>query len=822
MIRTRGRKILRDIISRKFRTLMVSTSIFVGVLGVIALFTVSDLLIKRLEADIQQDKLAMINAMVIVSSDAEPDNAAYLSTLNRQNELGQSLPALEGIEVVEGAAIYPVSFKKPGQDAFEDGFLKSYSVPLQDRRIEPVRLTKGAWPVVGNNEIALEKRMADEYGFEVGESIIFRSLSDAGVREVTYTVAGLVYNPYPAAENSDLLPETSLFAQYEDAQAILNFRGYSNFVARYETFELADHHFEDFQVTLAQHTAYVPVFAMSEDPAQNRAIEGTRSTNAVLSMLAVVAMIVSGFLVVNVINSIVVEQKGQIGVMKSLGGTRWDNFVVYTGMAVLYGIIGTIPAVLLGIPLGFQLTKVMGNEFSILIENFDWSPGSVLIGAIMGVAVPALAAAIPVYNGTRVSILSAMTDLGISTRYGNRRLERWVGVLPLPISVRQAISNLTIRKGRLVLNVITQTLAVGAFMGVLAVTVSLIEEVNAIFDRMNFQIVAIPREVQDQAWIEPLMQDTEGVKAVSPVIYVSAQIEGDYTNFFTNDNQVEALGVDPTSKMLNFNFKSGNGWQDDPHREGVIIASPMARQLGVEAGDEITFRVGGNRVTMPVIGVDRSAFDFMYVEWTLLARLSGFTKPDPQAPGADIPVPNSYAVTIDQPDPTADEVDAVIDHLKENLLNAGVDGTYQNQVAMAETITSFIATFRNIMLIAAILIAMVGAIGLLTTLSINVFERQKEIGVMRSIGAGSFTIVSQFLSEGMFVGLIAWVIGIPISYGLAVALNKALQLETIDFRYRLIIPVMGLAGMVLVALVSSIGPSLAAARKTVSDILRYQ
>ena len=51
------------------------------------------------------------------------------------------------------------------------------------------------------------------------------------------------------------------------------------------------------------------------------------------------------------------------------------------------------------------------------------------------------------------------------------------------------------------------------------------------------------------------------------------------------------------------------------------------------------------------------------------------------------------------------------------------------------------------------MMAAVGAIGLLSTLSMSVFERLREIGVMRSIGASSFTVAGQFLTEGMLVGI---------------------------------------------------------------------
>ncbi|MBN2303738.1 MAG: FtsX-like permease family protein, partial [Anaerolineae bacterium] len=110
-----------------------------------------------------------------------------------------------------------------------------------------------------------------------------------------------------------------------------------------------------------------------------------------------------------------------------------------------------------------------------------------------------------------------------------------------------------------------------------------------------------------------------------------------------------------------------------------------------------------------------------------------------------------------------------------------------------------------------------------TTLSMSVFERQKEIGVMRSIGAGSSTVAIQFLTEGLVVGLIAWVVGLPLMVLIQYALLAATGFsETFPFEFSPTAIVIGLVGMLLVTTVSSLWPSLSAARKTVSDILRYQ
>jgi putative ABC transport system permease protein len=119
--------------------------------------------------------------------------------------------------------------------------------------------------------------------------------------------------------------------------------------------------------------------------------------------------------------------------------------------------------------------------------------------------------------------------------------------------------------------------------------------------------------------------------------------------------------------------------------------------------------------------------------------------------------------------------------------------------------------------------AAVGSFGLLTVTSIGVFERQREIGVMRSVGASSRTILTQFLLEGLLTGIIAWLAGLPLSYVLSVILIDSVPFsDVIAFEYTLLAPIIGLAGMLLAIGLATLYPSVTATRKTVSQILHYQ
>ena len=207
------------------------------------------------------------------------------------------------------------------------------------------------------------------------------------------------------------------------------------------------------------------------------------------------------------------------------------------------------------------------------------------------------------------------------------------------------------------------------------------------------------------------------------------------------------------------------------------------------------------------------------MEWRTLARLVGSTNSKGE------PVPTSMLIQLAEPDPTVEQVDDVIDEIDEVLLSDGIAGTQVNVVEVEEDLADLIALFGLIFQTAAIVMAAVGAIGLLSTLSMSVFERLREIGVMRSVGASSFTVGSQFLTEGMLVGLSAWIVAAPLSYLLALGLISSLGIDIEGLGYEpiaLVIGLIGLIGMIVITVVASLGPSLGAARKTVSEILRYQ
>jgi putative ABC transport system permease protein len=81
----------------------------------------------------------------------------------------------------------------------------------------------------------------------------------------------------------------------------------------------------------------------------------------------------------------------------------------------------------------------------------------------------------------------------------------------------------------------------------------------------------------------------------------------------------------------------------------------------------------------------------------------------------------------------------------------------------------------------AILIAIVGGLGLMGTMSINVLERTREIGVMRAVGASDGSVLKIFMVEGLFIGVLSWLVGVILALPIGKLLSDAVGIAFTDF-----------------------------------------
>jgi putative ABC transport system permease protein len=155
------------------------------------------------------------------------------------------------------------------------------------------------------------------------------------------------------------------------------------------------------------------------------------------------------------------------------------------------------------------------------------------------------------------------------------------------------------------------------------------------------------------------------------------------------------------------------------------------------------------------------------------------------------------------------------------------------QVASSEIGSDFVSSQKAttdilvyFMLVMATLIAIVGGLGLMGTMSINVLERTREIGVMRAIGASNGNIQSIVIVEGMVIGLISWVISILLSFPITSVLTFGVGMAILTAPMPAVFSPSGvivwLLFTILIATIASAMPARRASKLTVRDTLAYE
>ncbi len=812
-IGTRTKKIQGDIRARKGRTALVALAIFIGAAGTIAMFSMGHILIRQAREDVDVDTLPMAYAFVTIKPDVEqPDNEGALRVLEDLTDLTEVMGVF-GAEV-QFATSFP-------DTSFEDGYINAYSDSYAaGLALMPVRLVDGNFPAAG--QVMIEQRMAEAYNLKVGDELflrVFRSsrdpAQDGAIGTVeSRTITGIVFQPF-GGESISIYA-----ASVEDANYITGRTGLTNFVARYTDLDIAEANIDVFSEAIANQTDYIIHGTFTEDPDNNEFFNMIQTLGNVLGLLALIALVVSGFMVVNIIMSLVGEQRRQIATMKTLGATRLDNFIMYAGIAFSYGVIGVIPGIVVGIVGGNIAAYQLAPQVGVVLAGFQFSLRSVVLGVVVGLIVPPVFALIPVFFGTRVTILEAITNLGIDEKFGHGPLARLITRLPVPTAIRQGIANVAVKKARLAFTVITLTIAVGASMGIFGT----IQGISAFFDIyvgvFNADIIVAPTEPRDPAEMTSLLEDNSGdwLIAIEPGATVSVDVADPEHPDETYLVGVYGFDVGSDTPAFKLDVDEDEGLTLENASSSVVISDLLADQLGMAVGDTIVMEAPGNSIELTIVGIAEHFEPHVWAHWETLSWLFDYTYgPD------DTPIPAAYYLITTLDDPTSDDLEPLVEEVEEYMLDQGVPVFTVNLPEFLESVSQIFTQIQLVLQAAAGLVALVGALGLMTTLGISVFERQKEIGVMRSIGASSSTIVAQFLTEGLVIGVLAWMLGLPLSVFIQwVVLQAAAMDNLVSVTPPVLAGLLGLVGMLLITFLASIMPSLSASRKTVSDILRYQ
>jgi putative ABC transport system permease protein len=525
-----------------------------------------------------------------------------------------------------------------------------------------------------------------------------------------------------------------------------------------------------------------------------------------MSSFGLFVLVLSGILVVNLLTAMMASQVRQIGVMKAIGGTRWQVARIYFGQALFLG----IAAVIVSVPLGIIGSRALCHYMALFL-NFDINSFAVpiwvyLLVALVGIVAPLIAAAWPVLKGTAVPVRVALADFGLSqTTFGasafDRALARIGGTFSLIVL---AVRNSFRQRARLALTLLT--LAAGGlfFLSALNVRSSMINTLDHMFTARKFDLSVSFANPYEMAKIQKAIDNTHGV----------TRAEGWFVTEASLGDRFTVVALPPDTRLLDFEIIDGRNLTPGD-TDAIVINNALAgRESKMRVGETVVLRMAGAESTWHVVGIAREAFApaLAYIPLSFMQQ---------REPG----MVNGLRIALENSDDEA--ISTVREELDRNLEQQGVRAR-----GSATTAESRFAFDQHMLMIYVFLIVMsaiiggVGGLGLMTTMSLNVQERRREMGVMRALGATPRIVWLMIVAEGLAIGVLSWTIAAllawPVSKGIGNLLVKVLFRGGLDFSFE---PV-GLVIWMILSIVLSGGasflPAWKASRVTVREALAYE
>ncbi|MCS6828769.1 MAG: FtsX-like permease family protein, partial [Caldilinea sp.] len=373
--------------------------------------------------------------------------------------------------------------------------------------------------------------------------------------------------------------------------------------------------------------------------------------------------------------------------------------------------------------------------------------------------------------------------------------------------------NMLRHKGRLLRTMIVMILGTALFIAVISVRIS-VNTTQADFLRYHQYDVQV--QFQDMHRIARL----ESAALAAPgVIGVESWALGGATRVRPDgveSNRYQVVALPEGSNMIDPIVQAGRWLQPGDEYVVVLNATVAQNEPDVRVGDRITLKMNDRERQWLVVGIVGS--DAQGSKIYMHQSVFGYENRSPDRA-------NSIQVITEEHDLFGQKTmeALLLQHFEK--LGYAVRSTRTTQTLNAQNGLMF-DVIVGFLILNAVLLGLVGSLGLSTTMGINMLERIREIGVLRAIGASNAALRRIVLLEGLAIATLSWLIGFALSYPVAQVMSEQIGIALLDtplsFTYALPAAVAWLFVLLALAVAASLGPAYNAVRLTIREVLAYE
>ncbi len=799
---------LKGLLARKLRLFTTSLAVLLGVAFMSGTLVLTDTIgrtFDRLFADAPAGTDAVVRGKASIEGDFSTQrarvSASVLDTVRTVSGVAAAEGLTEGYTQIIGKNGKAVG--NPGRGA--PTFGRNWATVAA---LNPFRLVEGHAPTA-DNEVVLDEYTAGKADAKVGDTVTV--LVGKGPQRVV--VAGLA----TFGDASGTLGATNVMFTGPAAQRLVGEPGRYDSIAVVGASGVTQKELRD---TLAR-ALPGDVEALTGDAfvKENQTLlrKNLRFFNAFLLTFAVVALLVGSFIIYNTFSIIVAQRGREMALMRAVGASRRQVLGEVLVEATAVGLVASLLGMVSGIAIAAGLKAVL-KAFGIDIPagGIVFSGKTVVVSLVAGVGVSIASAFFPARRASKVPPVAAMRDLAFESTGGSRR-RTVVGV------VITALGGASLLNG-LFGDAANKPAAVGLGATVIFFGVAVL---GPVFARPAARLIGSPlprlRGIAGTLARENAMRNPKRTASTAAALMIGVGLVGFIMIFAASAKTSINAGID---KAFTGDFVIDSGTFDfgglSPQLTDSLAKLPEVRAVS-------GFRIGQAKVdgsTRFVSGVDPAQFDQILdvdlVEGRLTDLMSGTlavsrttAKDKGWHVGDEVPV--TFTKTGDQMlriaaiyrrvdavgeylvslptyesnfanqfdnrifvskarDVTAADARRAIERLTDAYPNAELQDQTEFKAAQAEQINQLLGLIY-VLLALAIVIAW---LGIMNTLALSIFERTRELGLLRAVGMSRSQLRTTVRWEAVIVALFGTLLGLAIGLFFGWALVQALRSNGID------------------------------------------
>jgi putative ABC transport system permease protein len=810
-MRPRWRKVLSDLIDNKARTILVVFSIAVGVfaIGVIA------------------GTYIIISEDMGVSYAANNPSNIEIRMDDFDQDLLNTIRKYEGIKEAEARRVFNLRLRPLGETKWTVVDVVAME-NFQENEINLLQPVSGA-SVPGKEQILLERDVLDELKISPGELLEIQ-LRDGTIKEII--VVGIVQDSSTGAIDF-LAPPLA----YITTDTLKFFDEPEHFNRLFATIEVGQDDDGQIRSVLADLTEKIEkndftVGRTFRSKTHEHPLEPT--INAVLGILMVLGVLIvflSSSLIANTLSALLNQHLRHIGVMKLIGGRDHIIFRMYLVLLLVFGFLALLIAIPAGGQGAYALAQYVADEMGFSLLGYRIVPLSLVLQVAVGILVPLVAGFGPVIRGSKVTVQKALDgDQARSSgeedpagkEEGSRLEHLQVKTaraladrgIRIPRQMLISLRNTFRQRGRLLLTLFTLTMGGAIFVSVFNVRITLhdyVEDIGNYFladVTLDFERPYRLEEIKQYAYQDPRVIHVEGWSyAIAEILFPDGS---------TAEN-ISILAPPAESNLVSPLLVEGRWIKPGDVKKLDISEGIYDYYPDLKVGDAIPLKIGGKEERWEVVGV----FKFIGLEGVLGYAPYEYISREQNLANRSF----SYRIVTEQHDRAYQQVMA-----------KDLDAYFRDQGFHVQEVTPGLSTLDSasesldilitFLLIMALLTATVGSMGLAGTMSMNVLERTREIGIMRAIGATDLEIIRMVVVEGTLIGLISFGLGIilavPFTYLLSAIVSNAVFATPIAVVFTPMGYFIWLGLVIVLSSLASVLPARSAARLTIREVLAYE